>query len=1104
MQCPRCQHQNPDNARFCGDCGATLEPRTCGACGAPVALGQKFCRSCGTPLDSLSASTRPPVPTSHDGERRQITVLFCDLVGSTALSTRMDPEDLREVIGAYHACAAEVVARHEGFVAQYLGDGVLVYFGYPKAHEDDAERAVRAGLALVEAVGRLGVASERLQVRIGIATGLVVVGELIGSGEAKERGALGETPNLAARLQAMATPNAVVIASSTRRLLGSLFDYQDLGTLEVKGFRERVPACQVLRPSAIESRFEALHTEQTPLVGREEEMELLLRRWRQAKEVEGQVVMLSGEPGIGKSRISAALLERLSNEPHIRLRYFCSPHAANSPLHPFSSQLERAASFAPEDSPETKLDKLEGLLARSSRVLADDVPVVAEMLSIPTEGRYPPLKLTPPQKKERTLTALLAQLEGLAGRQSVLTVFEDAHWIDPTSIELLERIVERVENLPVLLVITFRPEFQPPWVDLAHVTLHPLNRLSRREGAAMIAQITGGKPLPPDIVDQVIARTDGVPLFVEELTKTVLESGWLQERDGRYVLEGPLLPLAIPTSLHASLMARLDRLGAAKEIAQVGAALGRDFSYELLHAVAPWKERALLEALDELLKAGLVHGRGSPPDAIYSFKHALVQDAAYGSLLRRVRQQLHARIAQVLEERFPDLATRQPELLAHHFTEAQQPNRATGYWLKAGKQAAERSANPEAISHLSKGLEGLGTLPEGPGRDQQELALQIAIGTPLIAVHGYHAPQTGAAYSRARVLCERLGEVEALLATLSGEFTYHFVRGDYGMMRQLAEDATHTSTRLADEPLRLAARRLSAITAMHFGAFPEARSEFETILSVYDPTRHRPPPVYYVHDPKVSALTYLAPILWILGYPDQARRSSIAAFQYARVLNQANLTAHVHAYAGAGLAELLGDTAAVWGHADAIIDLADQHSLHYWRLTGLILRGWVMAQKGTADEGLTLMRQSLTNRRTLGVAWYQIRYLCMLATTELHCGAAEAGLRVISEAQDLVVRNDEHMWEAELKRVEGELRRVQRASAADIAAYFERALAMARDQGAKSIELRTACSLARLWRDQAKRSEALDLLGSIYGWFTEGFDTADLRAAKTLLEELSL
>jgi class 3 adenylate cyclase len=530
--------------------------------------------------------------------------MFCDLVGSTALSARLDPEDLRQVIGAYHACAAEVVARYEGFVAQYLGDGVLAYFGYPQAHEDDAERAVRAALALVEAVGQLGVASEKLQVRVGIATGLVVVGELIGSGEAKERGAVGETPNLAARLQALAKPNAVVVASSTRRLLGNLFDCQDLGTVEVKGFSGPVSACQVLRPSAVESRFEALHPEQTPLVGREEEIELLLRRWRQAKEREGQVVMLSGEPGIGKSRISAALFERLSNEPHIRLRYFCSPHAANSPLHPFASQLERAAGFAPEDSPQTKLDKLEALLTASSKDLAEDVPVVAEMLSIPIEGRYPPLKLAPQKKKERTLAALLAQLEGLAAGESVLTVFEDAHWVDPTSMELLERIVERVESLPILLVITFRPEFEPPWVGLAHVTLHPLNRLSRREAAAMIERLTRGKPLPQEVVDQIVARTDGVLLFVEELTKTVLESGWLQERGGQYVLDRPLRPLAIPTSLHASLMARLDRIAApAKEIAQVGAALGRDFSYELLHAVVPWEDRALLEACDELSKA---------------------------------------------------------------------------------------------------------------------------------------------------------------------------------------------------------------------------------------------------------------------------------------------------------------------------------------------------------------------------------------------------------------------------------------------------------------------------------------------------------------------
>jgi predicted ATPase len=535
----------------------------------------------------------------------------------------------------------------------------------------------------------------------------------------------------------------------------------------------------------------------------------------------------------------------------------------------------------------------------------------------------------------------------------------------------------------------------------------------------------------------------------------------------------------------------------------MAACIGREFSHELLAAVASLGENALGDALAQLLTAELIFRRGAPPKVGYSFKHALVQDVAHESLLKSRRQQIHARIAAVLEERFPTVAETEPEMLAQHLTEAGLAGRAVGYWLRAGRSAAERSANLEAISHLSKGLEALNRLPACPERDRQELTLQTAIGTPLIAVHGYAAPQTGAAYSRARLLCERLGDTGALFATLSGEFTYHFVRGDYGMMRQLTEEARRTSERTADAALRLAAHRLSGLTALQVGAFVEARSEFETILRLYDPSRHRPPPVHFVHDPKISALPYLAVILWILGYPEQARCWSVAALQYAEVLNQANLTAHVRVYGGAGLAELLRDTAAVRGHADAIISLADQHRLHYFRLSGLILRGWVIAQEGATEEGLALMRQSAAERLALGVGWYQIRYLCMLAATHLQAGTAEEGLGVIAQAANLVARNNDHMWEAELRRLEGELRSAQGASPADVESCFEQALATARGQSAKSFELRASISLARLRRDQGKHAEARALLAPVYGWFTEGFDTRDLKEAKALLDELS-
>ena len=1057
-------------------------------------------------------TTRPPedgqtrtVGPTGVAERRQLTVMFVDLVGSTELSARLDPEDMGDVIRAYQGACTEVVERWGGHVAKYMGDGVLAYFGFPQAHEDEAERAVRAGLAIIAALAGLETpAGASVAARVGIATGLVMVGELIGEGAAREQTVVGETPNLAARLQALAAPGSVVISQATRHLVGGLFELADLGRQRLKGFAEPLAAWRVEGEGRAEGRFEALHGERlTPLVGREHELGILLERWAWARQGEGQVVLLSGEPGIGKSRLVRVLRERLGDEPYTPLSHYCSPYHTNSALHPVIGLLERATRLDRDDPPEQQLAKLEAVLARSSDRLDEVVPLLAALLGLPTNERYPALTLTPEMQKRRTLQALVEQLAGLATQQPVLALYEDVHWIDPSTLELLALVIARIRQLPVLVLITFRPEFQAPWTGQAHVTMLTMSRLGRRQGADLVARVTGDKPLPAAIVEQIVARTDGVPLFVEELTKTVLESGLLADAGDHYELSGPLPPLAIPTTLHDSLMARLDRLAPVKEVAQIGAVIGREFSHELLAAVAPMSTNLLGDALEQLVNSELVFRRGAPPDATYSFKHALVQDVAYSSLLKSRRQQFHGRIAHVLEERFPETAATQPELLAHHFTEAHQIERAVGYWLKAGERAAARSANLEAIRHLTRGLEALETLPESPERDRRELAFQIAIGTPLIAVHGYSATQTGAAFSRARALCERLGEAEPLVATLSGEFVYYFVRGDYPVMRRLADEARQVSERLPNPVVRLASHRLAGITAMHFGAFSEARSEFEAILGLYDASEHRSQPVHYVHDPKVSALTYLAPVLWILGFPEQARRSSVAAFRCAAELDQANLTAHVHNFAGAGLDELLGDVSAVRGHADSIIQLADRHNLGYWRLNGLILRGWAMVREGAAEPGIALMRQNASDRAALGVGWYQSRYLCMLAEAYARLGQAEPGLRAMAEAKDLVARNDEHLWEAELDRVEGALLKVQGASEPEIEACFARAVAVTRQQGAKSLELRAAGSLAGLWRDQGRHAEARDLLAPIYGWFTEGFDTADLIEAKELLDALA-
>ena len=704
-----------------------------------------------------------PVAQHDKAERRQVTVMFSDLVGSTALSARLDPEDLREVISAYQKCVAETVRRFGGFVAKYMGDGVLIYFGYPQAHEDDAERAVRVGLEIVAAITAMK-SSVPIQTRIGIATGLVVVGDLIGSGEAQERGIVGETPNLAARLQGIAEPNGVVIAESTRRLLGNLFEFDDLGAKDLKGIAGMVRTFAPLRASSVESRFEALHTSDlTALVGREEELELLVRRWSKAKTGEGQVVLLSGEAGIGKSRLTAALLKRLATELHTRLRYFCSPQHADSAFHPIIGQMERAAGFAHGDAPKAKLAKLDALLAQTSTTKQDGA-LFTELLSLPNDGRYPALDLAPQQRRQRTLEALTAQLARLASQQPVLMIFEDAHWTDPTSLEAFGRAVDRIKSLPVLLIVTFRPEFNAPWVGLPHVTAQTLNRLGEREAAAIVARLVGNKELPADVMTEIVERTDGIPLFVEEMTKAILEAEG--EGAARRTTAGvPPTAMAVPASLHASLMARLDRLGPAKEVAQIGAAIGREFSHALLAAVVRKPEAELNTALDRLIQSGLLFRQGVPPHASYLFKHALVQDAAYGTLLREPRRALHARIAETLESQFAEIAESQPELLARHYTEAGQIEKAAGLWGKAGQRSLERSALVEAAAQLTRALDQIAILPATPSLRREQIKLQVALITPLLHVKGYAAPETKAAVEQARLLIDQAEALGELLKT---------------------------------------------------------------------------------------------------------------------------------------------------------------------------------------------------------------------------------------------------------------------------------------------------------------------------------------------------
>ena len=1060
------------------------------------------------PAAAWPPAAAPAAPCPPDfAERRQVTVMFSDLVGSTALSVRMDPEDLREVISAYQRCVTETVRRLNGFVAKYMGDGVLVYFGYPQAHEDDAEQAVRAGLELVAAVTALK-AAVSLQTRVGIATGLVVVGDLIGSGEAQERGIIGETPNLAARLQGVATPNMVVIADSTRRLLGNLFELEDLGPQDLKGIVGPARAWAALRQSAVESRFEAMHaTGVTALVGRDEECELLLRRWSRAKAGEGQVVLLSGEAGIGKSRLTAALVEHLATELHTRLRYFCSAQHADSALYPIIGQMERAAGLAHDDEPRARLDKLDALLAQTF-TSGHDIALFADMLSLPNDRRYPALGLTPQQQRQRTLQALVSQVEALTRQSPVLMIFEDAHWTDPTSLEVLGLVVERIQALPALLIVTFRPEFEPPWIGRPHVTSLTINRLAQREIDSLIDRVVGDRTLPAGIRQDIIERTDGIPLFVEEITKAVLEA----ESEGEARRTAAMVPsptLAVPASLHASLMARLDRLGEAKEVAQIGAAIGREFSHGLLTAVTRKPHAELGSALDRLIAAGLLFRQGVPPHATYLFKHALVQDAAYGTLLREPRRALHARIADALEGQFAEIAASQPQLLAHHCTEAGLIEKAAGLWGEAGQRSLARSALLEGAAQLTRALDQIATLPATPELRREQIKLQVALANAMMHTKGYAAPDTKASLDRARVFIERaeaLGEPPEdpllLFSVLYGFWVASFVAFNGDVCCELAAQFLALAEKQGATVPLMIGHRIMGSSLLLTGDIAEARVHYDQAIALYNPAEHRSLAMRFGQDVEVASLSFRALALWLLGYPEAALADTHRALRNARAIGQA--TTLMFALSHVPLTCIhCGDYAAANAQAEEAVALADEKGALLWKAQGTIHKGFVFALTGSAANAIQMITWGIDATGWTGSTLWMPLNLSYLAIAHAQLDHFEDAWRCIGDAMSGAEATKLKWCQAEIYRIAGEIAlTLPEPDTAKAEAYFERALMVAREQQAKSWELRVATNMARLWRDHGKPQQAHNLLAPIYGWFTEGFGTLDLRRAKALLDEL--
>jgi predicted ATPase/class 3 adenylate cyclase len=1105
MQCDKCGFDSPAGMRFCGHCAAPLR-RPCPRCGFLNPADFAFCGHCAGSLDTAAAVTDTTAPrrpqatsASAPAERRQLTVLFCDMVGSSALSERLDPEELRDIMRDYRATCSEVVARYEGHVAQFLGDGILVYFGYPRAHEDDARRAVQAALEISRHIPQLCYTTSHdeqlcLAVRVGVHTGLVVVGE-IGDGD-KRSLALGDTPNISARLQNLAEPNAVVISSATYRLVENHFDCASLGEQRLKGFSQPLQIYRVRDEHGIQSLFtpHGTRTHPTPLIGREQESRLLQERLAQARQGGREIVLLSGEAGLGKTRMVQMVYESLGHEPCTLLECAGSPYYQNSFLFPVIDLAQRLLGLNELNNPADKSARLHRAVADLGLDSAQVVPLLAELLSLPRPAEHAAAATTPQQQKRQTFTALLDMLRLMTRQRLVVLVVEDLHWLDPSTLELLGQLLAQTDINNLFALFTFRNEYTPPWPASGDLSRISLNKLTRSQVGSMIHQLCRGKTLPLELFNAIVAKTDGVPYFVEELTNMVLDSQLLRERADHFELISPMAELAIPSTLQDSLMSRLDRLGEDKELAQLCATLGREFAHELLHALSPRDEPSLRQGLENLIDAELFFQSAQPPQARYGFRHALLREAAYQSLLKRTRQQYHQRIAALLKSRFPATLASHPELMAYHCSEAGEHAEAVRYWLAAGRHAMRHSANVEAAAHLRQGLNALAQLPANAATRAQELALQTLLGLAVMMNKGYAALEVEQAYERARELCGSLDDVPAVYPVLSGQWEFYIVRAELETAAELAQQLHALSQQTQEPALKLEARRVQGTTLFWQGQLQEAFALLAASEEDAEPQTEAVHTVSYCQDARVAALANAGCIAFLLGNPDLALARAREALQLATRLAHPFSQAYATHFLGV-VHQLRGETEAVRRHAETQLELGDTYGFAFWSATGRMLQAWAQGREDPGHAPVAAFEEALAAYEACGSRLACSYFLALLAELHHMAGRLDEARETVHIALRETTASGERFFVAELLRLKGTL-------SEDSEALLGEALEQARHQSAHALALRTATDLASLWSRQGKAGPAAALLEQHLALINGGQDTGDVVAARRLLASL--